>query len=137
MKLLGRIASALVVVGLLGVGAWAVYRFAPWPSTQDPAEFDAAKAALHHQTHLEPRLVAEERGSGAGKLLVVYFDFVPGQVDKAELERTTREMLRKSLPTYTAVDVRFGDNLRFKPAAAPRKDKLPSPADLGLDTKDE
>lgn len=106
---------ALVVVS---VAAGAVYVFYPQNLARRPPQLDALRKDVLKQTHLEAEFIVDSSLLGEPQLdgkVAVVFPHVPPTVDKAELERTVRALVKEQLPLAKELDVRFGDNLRTQP----------------------
>lgn len=114
---------ALLAVVLLVVGA-GVYFFYPQNLARRPPELDELRKTVLKQTHLEAEFNLDTSFFGEPQLdgrVIVVFPHVPATVDKPELERTVRGLVKEHLPLSKEVDVRFGDNLRTRPLAVTRQ----------------
>lgn len=107
----------MLAVVLLVAGA-GVYFFYPQNLARRPPELDELRKAVLKQTHLEAEFDLDTSYFGEPQLdghVTVVFPHVPPAVDKAEVERAVRGLVKEHLPQSKEVDVRFGDNLRTQP----------------------
>ena len=114
-RIIGLIALAIVVLLAAGLLFYWLY---PQNLSRRPPELDALRTDVLKQTHIEAEFITDNTFFGEPILeghVQVLFPHVPPAVDKAEIERVARALVKEHLPHSTEVDVRFGDNLRTAP----------------------
>lgn len=126
LQSLNRVSGALaLLVVLVLLGGLGLYFFYPRNLARRPPELDALRAETLKRTHVEAEFLLETTVLGEPNFegnVTVVFPHPPPGVDKGELERTARAMVKQHLPYSKEIDVRFGDNLRTRPLEIEKDD---------------
>lgn len=140
-----RLLVAAVALAAVGALAWLGAQVLLGDDEEIKNQLAAFRREVLAATHVEPKLEYEApfltQPGDSRRHVTILFSALPPGVDKAELEKSARELAKQKLKGFGSVDVRFGDNLRTRPLekddgrAAPFGLPQPSQGPVGLPKK--